>query len=73
MAKLVWNIVHECDMEDGTPTEWSTKIGNKFYWIDEVADGTFDVIDSDAHTVLANCKSLDGAKRWVARWLKGDV
>lgn len=36
MSRLKWNVVHDCDLEDGTPTEWSTKIGNKFYWIDEV-------------------------------------
>lgn len=21
-----WNIVHDCDMEDGTPTEWSLQV-----------------------------------------------
>ena len=31
-----WNIVHDCDLEDGTPTEWSLKVtDDKFYWIDE--------------------------------------
>ena len=61
-----WNIVHDCDLEDGTPTEWSLKVtDDKFYWIDEMSDGTFDVIDHDAHTVLMNCKTLASAKRWV--------
>ena len=63
----VWNVVHDCDLEDGTPTEWSLKVAEgKFYWIAEASDGTFDVINHDAHTVLMSCKTLTGAKRWVA-------
>lgn len=66
-TKKEWNIVHDCDAEDGTPTEWSLQVAEgKFYWIDEVADGTFDVINHDAHTVLNNCKTLASAKRWVS-------
>ena len=65
--KRKWNIVHDCDLEDGTPSEWSLKVADdKFYWIDEVFDGTFDVIDCDAHTILMNCKTLASAKKWVA-------
>ena len=61
-----WEIVHDCDLEDGTPTTWSLKAGQKkFYWICEVSDKTFDVIDSDNHTILENCKTLRSAKRWV--------
>lgn len=62
-----WNVVHDCDLENGRPTEWSLKVEDgKFYWISEAFDGTFDVIDHDAHTVLMSCKTLTGAKRWVA-------
>lgn len=62
-----WNIVHDCDLGDGTPTEWSLKVAEgKFYWITEGSDGSFDVIDHDAHTVLMSCKTLTSAKRWVA-------
>lgn len=62
-----WNIVHDCDLEDGTPTEWRLKVADGiFYWIDEMSDGTFDIIGHDAHTVLMNCKTLASAKRWVA-------
>lgn len=61
-----WNIVHDCDLDDGTPTEWSLKVAEgKWYWIDALSDGTFDVIDQDNHTVLKNCKTLSAAKRWV--------
>ena len=65
--KREWNIVHDCDLEDGTPTEWSLKVADgKFYWIAEVSDGTFDVIDHDAQTIIKeDCKTLASAKRWV--------
>lgn len=64
--KNEWKIVHEMDLEDGTPTEWSLKVADgKFYWIDLLADGTFDVVHWDARTILMNCKSLASAKRWV--------
>ena len=64
--KRTWEIVHDCDLEDGTPTTWSIKVRpKKFYWICETADNTFEVIDSDAHTILMSCKTLRSAKRWV--------
>ena len=65
--KREWNIVHDCDLEDGTPTEWSLKVADgKFYWIAEVSDGTFDVIDRDAQAIImSGCKTLASAKRWV--------
>ena len=67
---MKWNVVHDCDLEDGTPTEWSLKItDDKFYWIAEDSNGTFDVIDDDAHSVLMNCKTLASAKRWVTMYL----
>lgn len=63
-----WEIVPEMDLDDGTPTEWALKVADgKFYWIDEMSDGTFNIIATDAHTVLMNCKSLASAKRWVTR------
>lgn len=66
--KRKWETVPEMDLEDGTPTEWSLKVADgKFYWIDEMSDGTFNVIAQDAHTVLMNCKSLASVKRWVTR------
>ena len=65
--KNAWSIVHDCDLDDGTPTEWALKIAdNTFYWIDAVANSTFDIIYKDGQTVLKNCKSLTSAKRWVA-------
>jgi len=66
MTKEKWEIVHECDLDDGTPTEWAirTKDG-RYYWIDLIGDGTYDVVGFDATSILKNCKSLASAKRWV--------
>ena len=70
MNKHKWNIVHECNEEDGTATTWVLETEyRKFYWICKLYDGTFDVIDNDAHTVLMNCKTLTSAKRWVTMYL----
>ena len=67
-----WKTVTEMNLEDGTPTEWSLKVADgKFYWIDEISDGTFDIIAPDEHTVLMTSKSLASAKRWVIRNLIG--
>lgn len=68
--KRQWNVVHDCDGEDGTPSVWSLKIADKqYYWIDAAPDNTFNVIDTDGKTVLKNCRSLRSAKRWVAVYL----
>ena len=61
-----WKVVHDCDLDDGTPTEWSLEVAKgKFYWIAEASDGIFNVINHDAHTVLMTCKTLTSAKKWV--------
>ena len=31
MSKLTWNIVHECDDEEGNPVQWVTKINHPKY------------------------------------------
>ncbi len=67
-TKHTWNIVHDCDGENGEPTCWSKEILHpnygRFVWISENVDGGFNVI-VDAGT-LKICKSLTGAKRWVS-------
>ena len=63
-----WHIIHECDTENGTPTQWSNEINNPKYgqyvWIELTYNNTYDVVAND--TVLKNCKSLASAKRWVS-------
>ena len=38
MRKLNWEIVHECDDEQGNPTQWAADVtdskGRRFFWID---------------------------------------
>ena len=66
MMKAKWNIVHDCDLDDGTATCWSIEVHkDTYYWIDAMADGTYDVIHKDGSTVLKSCQSLQSAKRWV--------
>ena len=63
-----WHIIHECDTENGTPTQWAKEINNSKYgqyvWIELTYNNTYDVIANDI--VLKNCKSLASAKRWVS-------
>lgn len=39
MARLKWNIVHECDDDNGNPTQWAAEINHpdygRFVWIDD--------------------------------------
>ena len=63
-----WHIIHECDTENGTPTQLSKEIDHPKYgqyvWIELTYNNTYDVVAND--TVLKNCKSLTSAKRWVS-------
>lgn len=66
--KNTWNIVHDCDGENGEPTCWVMEINHskygRFVWIEENENGDFDVT-VDRGT-LKTCKSLTSAKRWVS-------
>lgn len=43
MAKLNWEIIHECDDEDGKPTQWCAEINHpkygKYCWINDIGTG----------------------------------
>ena len=74
MAKLNWEIVHECDDEQGNPTQWVADVTDskyrKFLCIIFDLDGYFYVIDSrKVFSDVAKCKSLTSAKRCAARHL----
>lgn len=73
MSKLNWNIVHECDDEDGNPTQWSSEINHpkygKYCWINDMGDYFGVEVDYGGFTELVECKSLISAKRWVATQL----
>lgn len=59
-----WHIIHECDTENGTPTQWSKEINGQYVYIELTYNNTYDVVAND--TVLKNCKSFTSAKRWVS-------
>lgn len=63
-----WHIIHECDTENGTPTQWAKEINHpkygRYVWIELTYNNTYNVVTND--TVLKNCKSLVSAKRWVS-------
>lgn len=72
-----WNVVHEGDTDNGKPTCWSLEINHdlygKYIWITGVLDSDeetilqydVEVIPDNDTRVLATCKSLASAKRWV--------
>ena len=79
MSNLQWNIIHECDEEDGTPTQWCTEINHpkygKYCWINDIGSGLtekgFNVeVDMNGFIELVQCKTLASAKRWVATHLQ---
>ncbi len=67
-----WEIVHDCDEDNGDPTSWSMEINHskygKYVWISQIRDTAYDVevIPEQELKVLATCKSLASAKRWVS-------
>lgn len=69
MSKLKWKIVHECDDEDGNPTQWALEINHskygKFCWINNMEDYFGIEVDYGELIELKQCKSLASAKRWV--------
>lgn len=74
--KVNWDIIHECDDEDGNPTCWATEINHpkygKYVWISKNSDNHYDVevnYDSfnSSFTKLVTCKSLTSAKRWTTK------
>lgn len=74
--KLKWNIVHECDDEDGNPTTWVAEINNPIYgkycWITSSISLEFiiETKDNKDYIIHTKTKSLRGAKRWVTANLK---
>ena len=71
MAKYDWKPIEEMDLEDGTHTCFSVRIGNSFWYCTQISDDTWDVeecrVGSDYYTTHVNCKTLTSAKRWVSR------
>ena len=73
MPKLKWEVIHECDDEDGNPTQWASEINHprygKYCWISNVGEYFSVEVDCGGFKELAKCKSLTSAKRWVSTQL----
>ena len=73
MSSLKWGIVHECDDEDGNPTQWASEINHpkygKYCWISNVGECFSVEVDYGGFKELTKCKSLASAKRWVSTQL----
>lgn len=69
MARLKWNIVHECDNDNRSPTQWVAEINHpdygKYVWIDDEGDKFGLYSGENCDIELAKCGSLAWAKRWV--------
>lgn len=70
--KVKWEIVHDSDNEDGSPSLWGAEINHhkhgKFVWISGCTEGDYDVEvnpHGDYWRILVTCKTLTSAKRWV--------
>ena len=65
-----WEIIHECDTEEGEPTQWVREIDHPIYgkycWINDMADYFGIEVDYGDFVEIKQCKSLPGAKRWVS-------
>ena len=66
---IEWEIIHECDDEEGNPTQWVLEILHpvygRFCWINDMGDYFGIEVDLGDFTELKQCKSLTSAKRWV--------
>ena len=69
MIKNQWKIVHECDDDNGNPTQWSLEINHhkygKYCWITDMENYFSVEVDYSGFIELKQCKSLTSAKRWV--------
>lgn len=75
-----WEIVHEADTDDGKPTQWALEIDHEFYgkyvWISGLLHDKDNIVRYDVEVksrlgsmILAECKTLASAKRWVTTHL----
>lgn len=71
--KLQWEIIHECDDEEGNPAQWCAEINHpkygKYCWINDMTDHFTVEVNYGGFMELVRCKSLTSAKRWVATYL----
>lgn len=67
---MKWNIIHECDNDNGEPTQWVCKLtkDDQFVWIDKIGECAYGITNkADGNDYLYVASSLQYAKRWVSR------
>ena len=66
MYRLKWDIMRECDDENGNPTQWASEINHprygKYCWIFKEGKYYSFEVYCDGFVELAKCRSLIGAK-----------
>ncbi len=67
--KEKWEIIHECDDEDGNLVQWCREVNHhkygKYVWINDMGNYFNVEVDYGGFIELATCRSLTSAKRWV--------
>ena len=67
---MKWNIVHECDNDNGDPTQWACKLteDGQFVWIDKIGECAFGITNkASGEDYLYVAGSLQGANMKDAR------
>ena len=43
--EMKWNIVHDCDNDNGEPTQWACKLteDGQFVWIDKIGECAYGI------------------------------
>ena len=73
MEKIIqWRIIHECDNDNGEPTEWACRLteDGQFVWIDKIGERAYGITNkASGDDYLYVADSLQDAKRWVTKHL----
>lgn len=71
--KNKWEIIHECDTDEGKPAQWCLEINHhkygKYCWVNDMGDYFGVEVEYGGFIELVQCKSLASAKRWVTMHL----
>ena len=60
---MKWNIVHECDDDNGEPTQWACKLteDDQFVWIDKIGERAYGITNKALFVCgrfIARCKTM---------------
>ena len=61
---IQWRIIHECDCDNGDPTQWACKLKDgQFVWIDKIGECAYGIINkASGNDYLYIAGSLQSAK-----------